>query len=167
MRRVIFSVLALGLGIFLITGCGKKTEADLMAEGKQYEQSQQLEKALVTYEKLMVNYPDTPQAPEVYFKIAQVAGSLKQFEKCIDAYQQIVEQFPDHSIAQKSQFMIGYVYANEQKNFEKAKEAYQYFLNNYSEADSGMTASAEFELKYLGKDISDIDFLQNLIQENE
>jgi TolA-binding protein len=145
--------------------CAKQTEESLMKEAEKYEKEEKYDKAMIIYEKLLVEFPMTSLAPEVYFKIAQLAGNLKDFDKCIDMYTRIVDTYPEHAIAPKSQFMIGYIFANEKADTLKAKTAYSDFLLKYSAFDSGMTASAQFELRYLGKDISQIPFLQNLTAE--
>ena len=162
MRKVIFPIVGLIVILSVIAGCGRKSAEELYTLAEQLEKNEKFEDALVKYERILVEYPETKLATDVNFKIAQIAGNLKQFQKCVDAYSKIVEVDPQNKVAPKAQFMIGYIYANELKKTDKAKIAYEKFLENYSEVDSGMTASANFELKFLGKDISEIDFLKNL-----
>ncbi|MDZ7262494.1 MAG: tetratricopeptide repeat protein, partial [candidate division KSB1 bacterium] len=56
-----------------------------------------------------------------------------------------------------AQFMIGYLYANEIKDLDKARSAYQVFLEKYPENE--LVPSVKWELDHLGKDISEIEFL--------
>ena len=165
MRKSILLMLSFVFIFSIIMNCGKQNEESMMKEAEKYEKEEKFDKAMIIYEKILVEFPMTNRAPEVYFKIAQLAGNLKDFDKCIDMYNRIVDTYPEHVIAPKSQFMIGYIYANEKADTTKAKKAYSAFLQNYSDFDSGMTASAQFELRYLGKDISQIPFLQNLTVE--
>lgn len=167
MWKPIVPILSLILILSFVVGCGKQTAEQMYAVAEEFEKDEKFQDALVKFEKILVVHPNTSLAPDIHFKIAQIAGNLKKFEKCVDAYERIVTIAPDHKNAPKAQFMIGYIYANELKNTEKAREAYSSFLEKYSEVDSGMTASAEFELKFLGKDISEIDFLKNLASEEE
>jgi hypothetical protein len=53
--------------------------------------------------------------------------------------------------------MIGFIYANELKDFEKAKIAYEKFLKDFPEHE--MAKDARWEIDHLGKDISDIEEL--------
>ena len=53
--------------------------------------------------------------------------------------------------------MIGFIYANEVKNLDKAKEAYEKFLKAYPEHE--MAKDAKWELDHLGQDIDDIEAL--------
>lgn len=165
MRKKIIPVISLVIMLSIIVGCGKQTAEEMFSVAEKLEKEEKYQDALVKFEKILVVYPNTPLAPEVYFKIAQLTGNLKKFENCVDAYGQIVKLAPDHPNAPKAQFMIGYIYANELKNVDKAREAYTFFIEKYGQVDSGMTASAEFELKFLGQDIGDIDFLKNLTSE--
>jgi TolA-binding protein len=165
MRKQIIPILTLVIMLSIMIGCGKQTAEQMFSVAENLEKEEKYQDALVKFEKILVVHPNTPLAPEIYFKIAQLTGTLKKFENCVDAYAQIVKLAPGHQNAPKAQFMIGYIYANELKNTEKAREAYTAFIEKYSAIDSGMTASAEFELKFLGKDISEIDFLKNLTSE--
>lgn len=153
--------------ISIITSCGQKSEEDLFATAEQMEMEEKFEDALVKYERILVEYPNTEKAADIYFRIAQLSGNLKRFQRCVDSYEKIIELNPDHPMAPKAQFMVGYIYANELKNMGKAKRAYEKFLESYADVDSGMTASANFELKYMGKDISEIDFLNDLASKSE
>jgi hypothetical protein len=51
--------------------------------------------------------------------------------------------------------MIGYIYANHVKDFDKAKEAYNSFIEKYPEHE--LVTSVKWEIDHLGKDISEID----------
>ncbi|MCI0512729.1 tetratricopeptide repeat protein [candidate division KSB1 bacterium] len=167
MRKMVFIVLSCLFLSVLFFNCGtQKTEEQLLNEAQNYAKEEKFEKALVTFEKLLVKYPQSKFAPEVYFQIATVASNLSKadksnFDKAIDAYQKIVELYPDSSLAPKSQFMIGYTYANHKADTSKARVAYRVFLEKYAQYDSGLTASAKFELDYMGKDLESIPFLKN------
>lgn len=95
------------------------------------------------------------------------AKKLQEEGKYTDAvasYQNLVNQYPRGKYAPQSQFMIGFIYANELKEYDKAEKAYQKFLDAYSSsADSGMVASAQWELKNLGKDINEIEDLSIIL----
>jgi len=51
--------------------------------------------------------------------------------------------------------MIGYRYANDLNDLEKAKEAYNEFLQKYPEHE--LAPSVQWELDHLGQDISEIE----------
>ncbi|MCX7835192.1 MAG: tetratricopeptide repeat protein [bacterium] len=101
---------------------------------------------------------------EDLFNEAKSLQEKQQTKQAIAKYEELISKFPKGKYAAKSQFMVGFLYANELKDYSKAKSAYENFLKNYStEVDSGMVASAKWELKYLGKDINEIEELKNLV----
>jgi hypothetical protein len=55
--------------------------------------------------------------------------------------------------------MIGYIYANHLKDFEKARNHYNQFLEKYPQHE--LTTSVQWEIDHLGKDISEIDIFAN------
>jgi len=84
----------------------------------------------------------------------------RNFKEAVHTYEDITIKYPKSEFAAKAQFMIGFVYANEIKDLEKARKAYNRFLEKYSDlSDSGMVSSARWELANLGKDINEIDIL--------
>jgi len=165
MRKVLLLLVVIVLVIFL-SNCGESlTDKQLYEKAQKYENEENAELAIKFYEKLVSDYSQSKLAPEALFRIAVVAaGFQKNLEKSIEAYTRLVSKYPDSEFAPKSQFMIGYIYANEIKDYDEAKKAYNLFLEKYADVDSGMTASAKFELKNMGKDISNIDFLKDLAE---
>jgi len=89
---------------------------------------------------------------ELYYKERKLVEAMDQF-------QQFVEYYPDSSQAARCAFMIGFIHANDFQDTLRAREAYQKFLADFLDADPGLRTSAEWELKHLGQDISDLDFL--------
>lgn len=168
MRKILLLLFVVTLVLFL-THCGESlTEKQLYEKAQKYENEEKSELAIKFYDKFVSNYPQSPLAPEALFRIAVVAaGHQKDLEKAIETYRRLVQKYPDNEFAPKSQFMVGYLYANEIKDYEQAKEAYKLFLEKYATVDSGMTASAKFELENMGKDISDINFLKNLAEQEK
>lgn len=95
------------------------------------------------------------------------AKKLQEEGKYTDAvagYERLVQLHPRGKYAPQSQFMVGFICANELKQLDKAESAYKTFLEKYSsKADSGMVASAQWELKNLGKDINEIQDLSGIM----
>ena len=53
--------------------------------------------------------------------------------------------------------MIGYIFANHIQDYDAAREAYQKYLDNYSNDE--MAKDARWELDHLGQDIDSIEEL--------
>jgi outer membrane protein assembly factor BamD (BamD/ComL family) len=100
-----------------------------------------------------------PTAEDVFNEAKQLQEDAN-YTDAVTKYEKLVQTHPKSRYAPQAQFMIGFIYANELDDLDKAKVAYEKFLEVYaSESDSGMVASAEWELRNLGKDINEIEDL--------
>jgi outer membrane protein assembly factor BamD (BamD/ComL family) len=105
------------------------------------------------------------QSEQQMFDQAKAYQEAGDFRQAIESYRQIVAKYPRGERSDEAQFMIGFLYANELQDIEKAKAAYKSFLDNYATtADSGMVMSAKWEMQHLGRDISEIEELQSLME---
>ena len=80
-----------------------------------------------------------------------------KYDEAIGIYDNLIAKYPASTYGPQAQFMIGFIYANEVKNLDKAKEAYEKFLKAYPEHE--MAKDAKWELDHLGQDIDDIEAL--------
>ena len=55
-------------------------------------------------------------------------NDLSQFKLAIQSYRKIITDFQGSKQAPHAQFMIGYIYANEIKDFKNARSEYEIFL---------------------------------------
>lgn len=116
---------------------------------------------------LIVSCQKGPKAEDL-FNEAKKLQEEQKYAEAVVKYEKLVDLHPRDKYAPQSQFMIGFIYANELKDYQKAEVAYKAFLSNYSDrSDSGMVASAEWELKNLGKDINEIEDLSVAPEEPE
>jgi outer membrane protein assembly factor BamD (BamD/ComL family) len=95
-------------------------------------------------------------ASEMFAQANQLQKEGK-YQESINAYQKLISVYPESKFAPQSQFMVGFIYANEFKDLDKAKAAYEKFLEKYP--DHEMAKDAKWELDHLGKDINDIEDL--------
>jgi len=96
------------------------------------------------------------------FSEAQKLQSENEFKKSADLYKKLLKEYPESQHYASSLFMLGFLYANDIRDMEKAREYYSEFLRKYPEHE--LADDVEFELKNLGKSVTDID---KLIQDNE
>ena len=68
----------------------------------------------------------------------------------IQGYQLVIEQHPQSEYAPQAQFMIGFVYSEEKKDYDKAEAAFRALLADYP--DSQLVSSAEWMLKNMRSD---------------
>lgn len=111
---------------------------------------------------LLIGCSKGPSAEQL-FNEAKTLQEEAKYAEAVVKYERLVQLHPKDKLAPQSQFMIGFICANELKELEKAEKAYNAFLEKYSDqCDSGMVASAQWELKNLGKDINEIEDLSIL-----
>ena len=91
---------------------------------------------------------------EELVSLAQVEGGKGNFEKAIEQYETLITLYPDSEQAPLALFMIGFTYANEIGNKDKARTAYKEFLEKYP--NNVLKSSVEFELENMGKSAEDI-----------
>jgi TolA-binding protein len=160
MTRRLF-LLALLISGAVVVGCSRKMSEDqLFAEAQKFEAKEDIDGALKIYEELSGRFPNSAHADSVLQKLGMIYLNKKeQFEKAIAVYERVVENFPQSKYRPQSLFMIGYIYANHLKDFDRAKTYYSQFIEKYPEHE--LTASVQWELQYLGKDISDINIFES------
>ncbi len=93
---------------------------------------------------------------ELFTQAAQFQKEGK-YQEAIDSYQQLISKYPNGKYCAQSQFMTGFIYANEMKEYEKARTAYQKFIDTYPNHE--MIKDARWELDHLGSDINEIEEL--------
>lgn len=132
-------------------------QENLLAELKSYEAREDLESMQILYNIFLKRFPQYPQRDDILQKLAWSYHNRKEFQRSVSTYQLLLEQLPQSSHAAQSQFMVGYIYANEIKDLDRARQAYLAFQQKYPEHD--LSDDVAFELEHLGKDINDLDFL--------
>lgn len=87
---------------------------------------------------------------EVSIKAAGLAVSISDGAKALSLYDAVAEKTPQQAKAPMALFMTGFVQENLLKNLEKAKVAYELFLQRYPN-DPDFADDAQNCLKLLGK----------------
>ena len=109
-------------------------------------------------DKTVKNYPGTIQAKQAAKEIAgfpewiiNKAETLKKKKKLtkesINNLSYMVKHYPDNLLAAKAQYIIGDIYMNDLRDFEKALEEYRVVLNDYK--GSKEEALAQFMIGYI------------------
>ena len=99
--------------------------------------------------------PDADNTPEILFKGAEVARSIKSFNKALDLYEAINNDYPEHERASQALFMRAFTYDSDMRQVDEARPLYEAFIEKYPE-DTTFTASAKMLLENLGKDDEEI-----------
>lgn len=168
MRKLLFFTL---FG-FALTACTDKAAAlrerlsalDAEFGGAGVTDKKKADEFIATAEQLasVVEKSNPDEYVEVLLKAAGLAKTIEQPQKAIELYSKITEKMPQHPKAPTAFFMIGFVYANDLRDLEKGKAAYELFLQKFP--DDEMAESARGELRNLGKTPEEV--LKEMLQNN-
>ncbi len=151
-RLLIFAALF----AFYFIGCKKKDEKAMLAVAAECIKKQDAAGSIAAYEDFLKEFPNGENTSIVLYNLGRIyqdkmvlALDMEQSDrKAIEYYQQIVEKFPKSSQAPAALFNIGFLEANELKNFDEAKKAYERFIRDYP--NDPLVSSAKSEIDNLG-----------------
>ena len=86
--------------------------------------------------------PKVANSPEELF---QAAMDSKDSNQRIGIYRELIKRFPDSKYAAQAQFMIGFIYSEELKDYGKAEEALKVVVDKYPSSE--LVDSARWMLK--------------------
>lgn len=75
------------------------------------------------------------------------AQAITAPEARITAYRDLLQQFPDSEVSAQAQFMIGFIYSEELKNYDEAAVAFRELLRRYPTAE--LAPSAQWMLEHM------------------
>ena len=110
-------------------------------------------------EGLVLAHPSNPNATDILFNGAKMAGTIRDFKKSMSLYDWVINEYPQDTVKRgQSIFMKAFTYDTGLKNIEKARENYQLFIDEYPEHD--LADDAKFLVDNLG--LSDQEFLKKI-----
>ncbi len=151
MKKLVF----LSFVMLLIWGCGKSDTA-YMQEAKANLKKQNYSDAAQAFKSLVNKYPNSKLAPDALFQLASMYRNnmIKDISKdeslnyAAEFYGEIASKYPKYSKAPDALFMQGFIYDNDLKDYDRAKDSYNLFLQKYPE--NQLAQSVKEELKYMG-----------------
>jgi outer membrane protein assembly factor BamD (BamD/ComL family) len=157
MRR--YALLPIILVTALLSGCGPsrdKTigtitslETRLFAPAATGFDQVKADSLLTAYESFMKHFPEDSLTLRFNFKAANLCMNMGNGMKAIGLFDKFIEKYPDHPKAAVSMFFKAYIYENQIKNLDKAKETYLQFIEKYP--DGEFANDARVALQNLGK----------------
>jgi peptidyl-prolyl cis-trans isomerase C len=84
------------------------------------------------------------KSPRDMFQEAQNAGLAV---KRVELYRKLLEEYPDSEVSAQAQFMIGFIYSEELKNYDEAEKSFRQLLKRYP--DSELAASAQWMVEHM------------------
>jgi TolA-binding protein len=153
----IFVLLTIFFSILALIGCsGSLTEEQMLEKAIKLEEKEKWKDTADMYEKMVKKFPESEKAAEHLYKLGVIyANNLGDLYKSINSYSRLIKRYPESNYTVQATFMMGYRYANDIKDLRRAKRVYTHFIEKYP--DHELTPSVKWELKHLGKDISEIE----------
>ncbi len=106
------------------------------------------------YEKLGTDYPNFEDAAANLYKGGEVAQSAKNFFKAIELFDKVYTQYPAYEKAPQALFLQGFIYENDYRDLDKAKEKYKAFMKAHPQHE--LAKDVQFSLDNLGKTAEEI-----------
>lgn len=165
------------MGFLVLMSCGS-SDKDLKAEIEQMEDSlfadvtKMIDKSLAQelinkYIEFADAYPNDPETPATLFKAGDMSMNLNMSQQAIQIFDRIMKEYPNYDKTPQCLFLKGYIYENDFRDLQKAKEIYEDFLVKYPDDD--FADDAEISIKNLGKSPEDLirEFEEKAKQEGE
>jgi outer membrane protein assembly factor BamD (BamD/ComL family) len=93
---------------------------------------------------------ENKKTEEELYTQAQNYSEQGDFQSAINTYEEILKLYPDSPLAYKARFLIAFVYSENLKNKDKARENYQKVIDKYPDCD--LADDAQYMLKTLEED---------------
>ena len=155
MRIAVHSLFLL-LAVIILVNCSGKNAQEYYDSGMANIKDGKYNEALADFQSLIKEYPEDALVPNAHFETAKIYHgkvikdlSLKESSSnAIMNYQIVAFKYPDSPLAPNALFMVGFIEANELRQYSKAKKIYSQFLKKYP--DNELAKSAQAELDNLG-----------------
>jgi TolA-binding protein len=140
--------------LLILVACGAKKSVDeLMTEANTNLNENKIPEAVLLFEEIVNEHPDSDKAPEVLSQLASIyqnkmlknLSDKESLEKAVTLFRKIYEDYPESNFAPTGLFMSGFVLANDLNNYEQATETYNLFLDKFPNHDLATSAKEEVE----------------------
>jgi len=113
--------------------------------GQAYSNSGDAFQAIITFRKLLVDYPQSDYRQEAQYSLGYLYFQNQEYERAEQEYSSLIEDYPRDPLAAKAQYSIGDALFNA-GNFEASVAAYQKVLERYP--NSPFVADAATSIQY-------------------
>lgn len=129
-----------------------------------FAKTDQYDRAILHYDSLLKQRPESPDAPEFTFRIAKSYFYLFKFKDAIAKYKELIRKYPQSPLAEKAMFEIGTTYFTRGEGEERSSisEAYQEALDAYRQflkvfPKSRYAAEAQFGIACCLEELDQLD----------
>ena len=158
LQRCLFAavvILAATFGTLSLSSCGGAqerllAEADALANTADADSTA---KAIDLYASFITQYPDSEGAPRALRTQARLTQQRRDMTGALALYHDLLARYPGCAYADEAQFMVGYIYEEHVRDFDRARAAYQKVIDHYPESE--LAVSARHLLPHVGRAAED------------
>ena len=138
-----------------------KLEEELFNSGKSRIDRKKALELIGLYSAYAKQNPDDELSPDYLFKAADISMNLNRPVQTIKLFDNILTTYPNNEKTPTALFLKAFVYEDQMKDYDKAREFYTLFLEKYP--NNELSDDAEVSLKNLGKTPEELirEFEQN------
>jgi outer membrane protein assembly factor BamD (BamD/ComL family) len=126
-----------------------QSEKELYAAGNAIPDKAKIKEMLDLYIKFADTYSKDSMTPVYLYKAANLSMNSNQNENAIILLDRIIKDYSNYSRLPETYFLKAFIYDNNIKNINKAREAYTVFLQKFPKSD--LADDATISLDNLGK----------------
>jgi tetratricopeptide (TPR) repeat protein len=97
------------------------------------------------------SYPADTLAPRYLARLGLLYENHSQYKEAIDMFERLQKEYPNAKQNSTALFLEGAIYNNEIKDYVKAKEKYELYLQKYPNVNPRITEDVKIELANMGK----------------
>ncbi len=114
---------------------------------------------------LVVSCSTPEKKIEEKFLKAQELQKSGKYHEAINLFKEIISKSAKNKYTAQSQFMIGFILAENLKEYDSAKIEFEKFIKEYP--DNPLVKSAKWEIDNMGKPLDSIPFLNDTTVEDD
>lgn len=143
--------------VIVIASCSSNDDKKYFESASEKYKSNDFSGAVIEYDRLLNEYPNSQYAEDSYFAIAGIyqmnkiptLSKQESARKAVEYFQKYYKNFPSSDKTPKALFLIGFIRANDLSDYDSAGIAYREFLQKYPRHE--LVPSVKLELENLGK----------------
>ena len=132
-------ILSFILILLFVAGCAKKTENEYMNLANDSWKKNDIPEAIKSYESLVKEYPNGAMASKALmelgklyqYKIDKRLNERESLDKAVECFKSLFEKYPQSQEAPLALFMVGFIQANELKQYPKLQSITSCLLKNF------------------------------------
>ena len=127
----------------------KNTEKEILADSLDFLSFKNAGKVIALYDEFAEKYPEDTLTPMFLFRKGEITMNTNQHDLSLKTFDLVIEKYPNFYELDRVYFMRAFLLENYINDIEKAKEAYNTFMQKFP--DNELFEDAKISLENIGK----------------